>query len=366
MKIMFPDYKDSLVNVTNSILKYFDIEPFHETLTLLDVELEKGNYQNVLLLLYDGMGYNLLRRNLDRNMFLNRHLKKSISAVFPPTTVASTTSVLTGLTPKEHGWLGWDMYFKELDETVTVYLNTKKDTEELVSSSSVAHQYFPYTDIITRINETYKAYEVLPFGEDKYTDIEDMNKRILEYSTIPGKKFIYAYFEEPDATMHQFGTDSKRTRNYFQKINDSTNDLCKNLKDTLVIVVADHGHINSDTITLSDYPDIFSLLKQDISIESRACAFFIKDGEQKNFENLFHKYFDEYFQLYTKEEVIKENLFGIGEEHARFQESLGDYLAIAISNKYFRYNENSSVFLSMHAGITEDEVLVPLILYKAK
>ena len=93
MKIIFPDYEKSLINVTNSILKYFDVETIHNTMAILDEELEKGKYQNVLMILYDGMGYHLLRRNLDRNMFLNRHLKVSISAPFPPTTTASTTSV---------------------------------------------------------------------------------------------------------------------------------------------------------------------------------------------------------------------------------------------------------------------------------
>ncbi len=366
MKIIFPDYEKSLINVTNSILKYFDVETIHNTMAILDEELEKGKYQNVLMILYDGMGYHLLRRNLDRNMFLNRHLKVSISAPFPPTTTASTTSVLSGLTPKEHGWLGWNLYFKELGETVTLFLNIKKDTDIMISEENVASKYYPYTNIIEKINQTYKAYSIMPFGNDAFHSLEEMNEKIKKYCKEDGKKFIYAYCDYLDAMMHQFGTDSKRTRMEFQKINDSTKKLCDSLENTLVIVVADHGHLNCDSITLSEYPDIFSLLDHDISIEGRACAFFIKEGKQKHFETLFHQYFGEYFKLYTKEEIIESNIFGIGKEHPRFQETLGDYVAIAISNKYFRYNENSDNYLSMHAGLTEDEMVVPLILYKAK
>ena len=47
-------------------------------------------------------------------------MKKNIDAVFPP------TSVLSGLNPIEHVWLGWDLYFREIDEVVTMFLNTKK------------------------------------------------------------------------------------------------------------------------------------------------------------------------------------------------------------------------------------------------
>jgi len=72
MNIRFPNYNNCLTNVTNSILKYFEIEPYHNTLQELDDILEKKNYKNVLLLLYDGMGTRLLERNLDTRTWLVR------------------------------------------------------------------------------------------------------------------------------------------------------------------------------------------------------------------------------------------------------------------------------------------------------
>ncbi len=206
----------------------------------------------------------------------------------------------------------------------------------------------------------------MPFHENAFHSLEEMNERILNYSKEEGKKFIYAYYDEPDHTLHEVGTDSPKIKEWLQTINKSTEKLCRELEESLVIVVADHGHINSQAITLSEYKDLFSLLKRDLSIEGRACNFFIKDGEQEKFKTLFHQYFKEDFLLYSKEQVKKESLFGRGEEHLRFDETLGDFLAIATHNKYFRYNENSVDLKSMHAGITEDEILVPFILYDCK
>ena len=45
------------------------------------------------------------------------NLITSISSNFPSTTMSART-VESGLTPKEHGHLGWDMYFKCFDEVV--------------------------------------------------------------------------------------------------------------------------------------------------------------------------------------------------------------------------------------------------------
>ena len=70
MKIIYPDYENCLTNLTNSILKYFDITPYHTTLKKLDKILEEDNYDNVVLLIYDGMGSNILNRNLDEKSFL--------------------------------------------------------------------------------------------------------------------------------------------------------------------------------------------------------------------------------------------------------------------------------------------------------
>lgn len=361
MKIIYPDYNNCLTNVTNSILKYYDLETYHNTMPELDKILEEKKYKNIVYMLYDGMGANLLKRNLSETAFLNKNKLKNIHAIFPPTTTASTTSVLSGKNPNEHGWLGWDLYFKNIDKTVTMFLNTIKDTDIVVSEKSVSEEMYPYQNIVEKISEKTNSHILRPFGENPYKDLDDMHQRIIDICNNGTSNFIYAYAEEPDHTLHELGTDAEETKKLLKLMNDKTEKLCSKLTDTLIILVADHGHTNCQPITLSEYEDIFNLLKQTTSIESRACAFFIKNGKEKQFAELFHKYFAEDFILLNKEEVLKKQIFGPGKNNNHLEEVIGDYLAIATSDKFFRYNENSVNFKSMHAGITEDEVLVPLI-----
>lgn len=364
MKTIYPDYNNCLTNVTNSILKHYGIKTYHKTFPELDEVLESHNYKNIVYILCDGMGANLLKRNLKETDFFNKNKLKDIHAIFPPTTTASTTSVLSGKNPNEHGWLGWDLYFEDLDKTVTMFLNTIKDTTTKVSEKSISEETYPYENIVTKISSKVNSYILYPFGENPYQDLDDMHNKILNICNNGERNFIYAYSDEPDHTIHEVGTDAKETIELFKTMNDKTEKLCDKLKDTLFILVADHGHLNCEPITLCEYQDIFNLLRQTTSIESRACAFFIKNGEEKHFEELFNKYFSEDFILLSKEEVIKNQIFGPGENNNHFENVIGDYLAIATSNKFFRYDENSINLKSMHAGITEDEILVPLILVK--
>ena len=63
-----------------------------------------------------------------------------------------------------------------------------------------------------------------------------------------------------------------------------------------------------------------------------------------------------------KEEVIKTKLFGPVDNHEKFSSMIGDYLAVAVSDMaIFNNEEDKSKFIGGHAGITEDEMIIPFI-----
>lgn len=366
MKLISPNYEKCLTNLSNSILNYYGLKTFHSTLPLLDKWLSKKDYKNIVLIVYDGMGSKILDRTLKKDSFLRKNKKDDILAIFPPTTTASTTTLLSGLNPNEHGWLGWDLYFKKVDEVVTMFTNNIKDTNMSIQEDSLAEETFPYESILDRISTKVNAVGLFPFKEMYYDELEEMHEKIINICKNDKKNFIYAYYDDPDHIEHLTGTDSKENVKEYNRLDKATSSLSKKLKDTLLIIVADHGHLNSECITLREYPEIYNLLERDVSIEPRACSFKIKDGLQNKFKQVFEDLFKNEFTLYSKEEILKENLFGTGKNNPHFEESIGDFIAIAKSNKYFRLNENGKVFKSNHAGLTEDEMLVPCIIVDCK
>lgn len=367
--MIYHDYNDSIVNLANSILKYFDEKTFHNSISDVDEFLNKENPKNVIVILYDGMGYNLVNRILNEDSFIRNNMIRSISSVCPTTTTASTTSMLTGLNPVEHGWLGWDLLIPPYKKIVSMFKNRLKDTDILVEEYNVASKYYPIETLDEIINKSKKFTSsiLFPFKYRNslvFSNLDDMMNKIIKESNKEGKKFVYAYYENPDAIMHETGTDSTETKVTFELINKKTEELCSKIHDSVVIVVADHGHVNSDTLLISNYPDFNNTLDGDVWIEPRFCSFKVKD--EVNFLKLFDKYFSKDFILKTKEEIINEKIFGDGIENKYFKDSLGDYFALAISNKCIVYSENSNIFISNHAGLTEDEMRIPLIMRKCK
>ena len=364
------NYNECLTNFACSIRKYFDLDYKHNTLAYIDQILDEYKPKNVVTILCDGMGSNIMDRMLDKDAFLIRNRLKSITTVFPATTVAATTSVTTGLNPVETGMLGWHMYYRELDKTITVFLNSvKEDTTNtpLEEAREYNARHMIRKTIMDEINASgvYKGYTLFPFGEGHYQDVAEMFQMIEEKCNEKGKKYIYAYDDEPDHTMHEIGCDKEEIKRIIVDLNARIERLSQRLTDTVIFVVADHGHCNVENFFIKDYPDIEECLLRNTSIEPRAVNFFIKPEKKAIFVELFNKYFGEYFDLYPMDEVIKSKLFGDGEENEIFRDALGDYLAIAKSNKTLLYT-GSQVLKSQHAGYTDDEIMVPLILSKTR
>ena len=367
MKQQLPDYNNCIANLANSILKKFGIDEGRQTLRLLEPYLEK-EYENIVVILLDGMGQSIIDCNLEKDGFFRIHLAGTYSSVFPSTTVAATTSIMSGQNPCEHGWLGWDCYYPQIDKNVTVFLNLESGTENQAADYNVAWRFCGYESIADKIN-TYKinaaggkAYSVTPFVSPFPDSFEKICTQIKDLCATPGKKYIYGYWNEPDGIMHQKGCYGHEAKHVLHQLEKQVQQLADELTNTLIIVTADHGHMDSKSVTITDYPRITECLIRLPSIEPRALNLFVKEDKKGQFEREFLKEFGDKFLLWTKQQVLDLHLFGMGKEHIFFHDMLGDYLAIAIDDMtIFNTREEAEHFISVHAGLTEDEMTIPLI-----
>lgn len=362
------DYQNSVVSVTSSLLKYYNIDANHNSLECLDEILKEKKPKNVVLFLCDGLGSFNLNYHLDKYSFLRKNKIKNIKTVFPPTTTAATTSVLTGLYPSEHNWYGWHMYFKDTNETIALYQNRLKENDSIPKLGVLDRDYMKYKTIVDLINEKNvdKAYYAYPFvSENPCRDIYEVVARIEKIcnNETDNRNFIYAYIENPDKTMHEFGIFSNEVKSQVELINKEIEGLSSKIHDTLIIVIADHGLVtNKKTIILEkDIKEMYDMLERTTAIEARASGIKLKNGVLKeDFLRLFDKYLSKDFVLFSKDEVISNEMFGsIYNEY--LLDTIGDYLIVAIADKSLEYSNDYPLFLASHAGLRKEELTVPLI-----
>ncbi|MCB9498010.1 MAG: hypothetical protein H6688_00965 [Erysipelotrichaceae bacterium] len=67
--------------------------------------------------------------------------------------------------------------------------------------------------------------------------------------------------------------------------------------DTIFFSFADHGLIDVKYFDICEHEDLHSLLSQDMSFEKRVANFFVKTDKKKEFQDLFNKYYGQYFEL---------------------------------------------------------------------
>lgn len=363
---VLPDYKNCIVNLPNSILKYFGAEPAGDTSELLDKYL-KDEYRNVILMVLDGMGSSVLVWNSGSDKFFRKHNAGTVDSVFPSATVAATTSLMTGLQPCEHGWIGWDVYYKDIDQIVTVYKNTLVGKKKKAADYFVAGTITPYKSVFDRLTEAgVKNYCLSPYAEPKTETFEEILDKAKELCAQPERKYIYAYWPSPDDLLHKYGganDEHPKIVEFLEDVEKKISEFTRGMKDTLLIITADHGHVDTKMSQLEDYPELMDCMERLPAIEPRLATFFIKKGRKREFRTLFNRIYKDKFDLLTKKEVLERKLFGTGTEHPKFRDMLGDYIAVATSDLTLIHTKKVK-WAAAHGGIYESEMKVPVLIFK--
>lgn len=364
---MLPDYNNSLLALISSVLCHYGADTPHATLPCVDALLAE-NPRNVVIMLFDGMGTDAIETHLPADAFLRRHCRKTISSVFPPTTTAATVTMESGLSPAEHGWLGWSLYFSEIGDCVNLFPNSlTQGNGKKAAEYHVARTVLPYRTVFEKIgaaSPAVGAHYVSPYTMPDMKTVPAVCDRVQAICGEEGMHYIYTYLPQPDYDMHDYGTKDARITRHITEINDAVAALAQALPDTLLIVTADHGLTDTRWRSLYAYPDVTDCLCRHPSIETRAMSLFVQDGRQAEFRDAFLAHFGDIYTLYTKEEVLSMYLFGDGNVHARTAGFLGDFLACATGDVSIDPAEVPDLhpFKASHGGMTPQEMNIPLII----
>ena len=361
----FPNYVQSIASLSCAILKHYGILASNPGFTPVEKILENAP-RNIVLLLLDGLGQNILETHLPEDSFLRKHQITTLSSVFPPTTTAAATALETGLNPAQSGWLGWSIYWPQIDQNVALYPNTTEDGKQ-AAPYHIGQQYLAVTQLPQLIQEQagVDACSISEQGDLYAKTLEDVLAAITKTCQASGSHFVYAYVNEPDHHLHRHGCSASCITEWLQKADRALEDLQSTCPDTLFLLTADHGFTDVQPLCLEDFPELEDTLVRKPSIEPRALNLFLKPGREQDFLRLWKQAVGNSYTLYTKTQVLEQQLFGPGPNHPMLEEMLGDYLAVANTSLTLFPNPSYLKFMkATHGGMTPEELTVPLIVWQ--
>lgn len=360
----FSYYKDnSIVNFSNSILKSFGVKTFHNSLEDVD-ELLK-NRCKIALFLFDGFGKSISEAHLTKGSFLRKNYFKTISSTFPPTTVAATNAFKSGKYPSEIGWLGWSFLDKDSNRVIEYFTHRNYKTKE--ACPDFDYGQFAYKTIFQIIKEErndVNVFENYPSiisdgAKNGYKDFDDMLSKASEILQNNEKALIYNYYLDPDSSLHRSGTKHEKISRICREINKKINKFAHDNPDTLIIVFADHSHIDVKPLFIDELEELNECVTNIYAIEPRAATFKIKEGKENKFLSYYENNLKNHYDLLTKKEVIDQQLFGPTKDNYWLEKLLGDYLLIATGPFSFE-NFVDDPMIASHGGGTEEENLINL------
>lgn len=277
-----------------------------------------GDYQNVVVLLIDGYGWDRFQAG-ERPALLDRLAAAGettpITSVYPTETAAAITSLNTGRTPAEHGLLGWNLRLPSVDRTVQTLpfltrpaddaraaaaaeeddtdptaprVPPKREPAALTSATDDAvdgTDLFDGRSVYERLGDAGVESHAIqpsrivggPYGEvatagaqrhgvDSVAGFALSIRRQLAAATEP--TYVYAYWPNVDSAAHDAGTRSDdyaaelaavcaAVERELDRLDDAT------AAETLFVATADHGHRQSepsDAVDLSEIPAVWAHL----------------------------------------------------------------------------------------------------------
>ncbi|MET0143837.1 MAG: alkaline phosphatase family protein [Ilumatobacteraceae bacterium] len=319
----------------------------------------------VVLLILDGLGWEQLGVHAALMPTLSSLAGGPITTVAPTTTATALSSIATGLTPAEHGLLGYRMMIGGEVLNVLRWTNAGADRRRSFPprdvqpfSAFMGHDVpvISPTDLQSSAFTEAHLRGSRPVGYRATSAIAVDAGRLLR----AGERFVYAYYGGVDKTAHERGFGDFYDAE-LRAADRLVGDLLEQLPPGAVLLVtADHGQVHVGDAIIEPDRDLLAMVTQQ-SGEGRFRWWHTK-GAADDLAKAAGERYEDVAWVVTKEQVIDEHWFGptIAPPVAA---RLGDVALVTHAPVTFHDPADSGPFklVCRHGSLTPAEVLVPLL-----
>lgn len=324
-----------------------------------------------VVFLVDGLGQRLLERHAHAAPYLSEISATPGTAGVPSTTATSLTSLGTGLTPGQHGLVGFTARVPGTDQLLN-HLFWDQDVDPVhwqphpTAFARLAASGVQVTSVSRREFEGSGLTRAGHRGAD-YVGADNTAERLAGVVGAAGRSpsLTYVYDGKLDHTGHKHGVASTEWLQTLSKVDDAAEQMRESLPDSVrLVVVADHGMVDSPQSSRVDVDEQLEL-REGVALmggEARFRHLYCRPGAVPDVVATWQGVLGDRATVLTRDEVIGRGWFGPVESQVRSR--LGDVVVAChddvavVSTHDFAY-ENTLV--GLHGSLTDDEMTIPII-----
>jgi hypothetical protein len=329
--------------------------------------------RSYVVFLVDGLGYELLRDHPDEAPFLSAQLDGQPPATVgvPSTTATSLTSFGTALPPGSHGVVGFTSRIPGTDDLLNALLwSSKVDPREWQPHRTALARMAAagvHTTVVNKREFATSGLTVAGHRGAEFVGADKVGERIAAVQAAARQQpsMTYMYDGDLDWTGHRYGVASTQWEQQLSMIDAAAEHLRETLPpDTRIVVVADHGMVDSpvaDRVDLDDEAD----LRTGVAVlggEARFRHVYCQAGAVDDVLATWREVLGDRAEVLTRDDALARGWFGPLDASVRPR--LGDVMVACrgtfsvMSTAAFPFEPK---LVGLHGSLTTDEMLIPVV-----
>lgn len=362
-----------------------------------------GNFQGpidqVVVILLDAFGWRFFEKykhqipelqTIEKNWVVSK-----MTSMFPSTTTAHMSCLHSGLDASQTGLYEWFILEPFLNEIIVPLIFSFAGDFKLASLETVS---FPPEKIFFQKNlyQDFKKKGIhthaiqpgmitsSPFSKHflkgaeihNYDAVEKAIDTIISLAKQPSQKqYLYFYYSDIDSMGHRHGPLSPPFTEAIEKVFIHLRRLFEHLKNTAVIITADHGMIEVDPKNTYYLNKKIPNIEKYFLLNARgkpltpagSCRDFFLHLRKESFNEcieILRHFLHGIADVYPTEDLINRNFFGIDPPSDDFLKRVGNAVILPYpkeavwwyEKKHFQQN-----YYGAHGGLTPEEMEIPFL-----
>lgn len=331
-----------------------------------------------VVVVVDGLGRSNLSARAGHARFLAQSMgkKDAVRTVFPSTTAAALTSLLTGVAPGIHGLVGYRVRIPGTELTPNLLRGWETDGLDpltfqraepiLTRESSRGRPCF----VVTKKQYAGTGFTAATQRGARFVGEDDLVDRLATAASLAATHdgaLVYAYIPELDALGHARGWQSDEWVSRLEHVDAAVRRFSDALPpDVGAVVTADHGMVDVPRhrqVLLGDGDPLLQGVHL-IAGEPRMLHLYAEPGDAEGVAQRWREAEGHRSWVLTRAQAISAGLFGAGVD-APVEPRIGDVLIAARADIVYYddrvADKKAQDMVGQHGSLSDAETIVPLI-----